>query len=260
MLPAFLKPYHLENDHLTRIGPKFDGGYVIAKDSIYQTDTVITCGLNDDWEFEKNFFKKNKNCKIIAFDHTVDKQFWIKRFKKDIKHFFLLKKIKLRKIIGIFKYLDYIDFFKDNNKHYIIKIGTQYVEHKETTITKIFENRTKVFLKIDIEGDEYKILDEIIDISKQINSLVIEFHNIHEHMNLIEKFIKNNKILKLIHIHANNFAGINNEGDPNVLELTFLNIEVTKLELIKTKKIYPLENLDYKNINRINDIFLKFND
>ena len=79
-------------------------------------------------------------------------------------------------------------------------------------------------------------------------------------MNLIEKFIKNNKILKLIHIHANNFAGINNEGDPNVLELTFLNIEVTKLELIKTKKIYPLENLDYKNIHRINDSFLKFND
>ena len=25
-----------------------------------KTDTLITCGLNDDWEFEKSFLKKNK--------------------------------------------------------------------------------------------------------------------------------------------------------------------------------------------------------
>ena len=260
MLPIFLKPYHLENHLLTRIGPKFDGGYVIAKQTIHQIDTIITCGLNDDWEFEKDFLKKNKACKIIAFDHTIDKQFWIERFKKDIKHFFLFKKIRLRKIIGIFKYLDYINFFRNNNKHHIIKIGTQNVMNKEITISEIFQNKKEVLLKIDIEGDEYKILDEITDNSKKINSLIIEFHKIHENMNLIEKFIMDNKNLKLIHIHGNNFAGKNNEGDPNVLELTFLNTEKIKLNLIKTKKNYPLKDLDYKNINRMNDLFLKFND
>ena len=260
MLPEFLKPYHLENDHLIRIGPKFDGGYVVAKKSIQGTNTIITCGLNDDWEFEKSFLKENNNCRIIAFDHTVDKQFWVNRLKKDIMHFFLLKKIRLRKIKGIFRYFDYIKFFGGNNSHHIIKIGAQNIAHKEITITKIFENQKDVFLKIDIEGDEYKILDEIIDVSNKINSLIIEFHNIHKHMSLIEKFIKNNKILKLIHLHGNNFDGKNNEGDPHVLELTFLNIKKTKLELVKTKKNYPLKNLDYKNLNRMNDLFLKFND
>ena len=260
MLPSFLKPYHLENDHLTRIGPKHDGGYVIDKRSIQQANTIITCGLNDDWEFEKSFLKNNKNCKVVAYDHTVDKKFWVNRFKKDIKHFFLLKKIRLRKIIGIFKYLDYIKFFKNDNKHNIIKIGAQNINYKEITISKILENQNNVILKIDIEGDEYKILNEIIENSEKINSLIIEFHNIHENMDLIRRFIENSKSLKLVHIHANNFAGKNDAGDPNVLELTFVNIKKTKLELIKTEKNYPLKNLDFKNTHRKDDFLLKFND
>ena len=260
MLPSFLKPYHLENDHLTRIGPKLDGGYVIDKRSIQQTSAIITCGLNDDWEFEKSFLKNNKNCKVVAYDHTVDKKFWVNRFKKDIKHFFLLKKIRLRKIIGIFKYLDYIKFFKNDNKHNIIKIGIQNIDYKEITISKILEDQKNVILKIDIEGDEYKILNEIIDNSEKINSLIVEFHNIHENMDLIKNFIESSKSLKLVHVHANNFAGKNEDGDPNVLELTFINIEKTKLELVKTEKSYPLKNLDYKNTHRKDDIFLKFND
>ena len=260
MLPTFLKPYHVENGFLTRIGPKLDGGYVIDRRLIQQTNTIITCGLNDDWEFEKSFLKNNKNCRVLAFDHTVDKKFWVNRFKKDIKHFFLLKKIRLRKIAGIFKYLDYIKFFKGDNKHNIIKIGTQNINYKEITISKILENQSNVILKIDIEGDEYKILNEIISNSEKITSLIIEFHNFHKNMNLIKNFIECSKILKLIHIHANNFAGRNDSGDPNVLELTFVNIDKIKLELIKTKKNYPLRDLDYKNTHRKNDFFLKFDD
>ena len=109
MLPTFLKPYHLERD--AQVLPIYLYGYVIDKSSLH-LDIIITCGLNDDWEFEKSFLKSNKNCKIIAFDHTVDKEFWIKRFKKDIKHFFLLKKIRLRKIIGIIKSLIILSFLK----------------------------------------------------------------------------------------------------------------------------------------------------
>jgi hypothetical protein len=79
-------------------------------------------------------------------------------------------------------------------------------------------------------------------------------------MDLIKNFIEHGKALKLIHIHANNFAGKNDAGDPNVLELTFVNIDKTKLELVKTHKKYPLKNLDYKNTHRKDDFFLKFND
>ena len=75
MIPSFLKPYHTNLSNLIRIGRESDGGYVIDKRVIYKTKTIITCGLEAEWSFEKEFQKFNNNCKIIAFDHTVTKSF-----------------------------------------------------------------------------------------------------------------------------------------------------------------------------------------
>jgi len=260
MLPNFLKPFHIDDQELVRVGPKLDGGYVIDKKSILNTDVIIACGLNDDWEFEKSFLKINTKCIVEAYDHRVNKKFWAERFKKDIIHFFLFKKIRLKKIVHIFKYLDYLKFFKSHNKHHILKIGTEDVYNTEISINKIFKDHQNVILKVDIEGDEYKILNQILDNSNKIDVLIIEFHDIHKNIDKIEGFIDRSKELKLIHIHANNFGGLNEDGDPNVIELTFTNINKNKLSLLKTDKSFPVKQLDYKNINRIEDIYLKFND
>ena len=161
MLPKFLKPYQVDFSNLIRIGPKTDGGYVVDKRVLKRTDILATCGLNDDWEFEKNFSKKNKNAKIIAFDHTVTSKFWSKRFKKDILSLLLFKKLKINKILDVFKYIDYLNFFRNNKKHYQKKIVFKKRHEKEITISDILRKNKKVFLKIDIEGDEYKILSDI---------------------------------------------------------------------------------------------------
>ena len=95
MLPKFLKPFHVSKSNLIRIGPKTDGGYIVDKRIFNKTDTLITCGLNDDWEFERNFSKKKPNTQIIAFDHSVNQNFWIKRFKKDIISLLLFRKLIL---------------------------------------------------------------------------------------------------------------------------------------------------------------------
>ena len=260
MLPNFLRPYHIDDQKLVRVGPKLDGGYVMDKKSILNTDIIITCGLNDDWEFEKFFLKINTKCIVEAYDHTIDKKFWIERFKKDIKHFFLLKKIRLSKIINIFKYLDYLNFFQNQNKHHILKIGTKNIENKEITINKILQAYQNVILKIDIEGDEYKILEQVLYNSNKINTLIIEFHNIHKNIDKIKNFISKSKILKLIHIHSNNYGGSNKDGDPNVVELTFTSVNNNNIDLIKTNKSFPIKDLDFKNIDRIHDVYLKFND
>ena len=84
MLPKIFRPFKSNIDNLIRIGPNKDGGYVIDKRVINKTKKIITCGLNDDWEFERAFLKINQKCKLTAYDHTVDKDFWVKRFKKDI--------------------------------------------------------------------------------------------------------------------------------------------------------------------------------
>ena len=260
MLPKYLKPFHIDNENLIRIGPKLDGGYILDKRIVHITKKIITCGLNDDWEFEKHFSKINTSCEVLAYDHTVNKEFWIKRFKKDILHFFLFKKIRLKKIINIFKYYDYINFFKNKNKHYELKISNENIRNKEITINQILNDHDNLILKVDIEGDEYNILKQILKNSKKINALLIEFHDVQENMNLIKEFIKESKDLKLIHIHGNNVSCVDKNIDPNIIELTFTNVEKIKFEQKITEKKYPIENLDYKNIHRKDDFVLKFED
>ena len=258
MLPKYLKPFHIDNENLIRIGPKLDGGYILDKRIVHITKKIITCGLNDDWEFEKHFLKINPSCEVLAYDHTVNKEFWVQRFKKDILHFFLFKKLKLRKILSIFKYYDYISFFKNKNKHHELKISNENIKNKEITINEILKDHDNLILKIDIEGDEYNILNQILKNSKKINALLIEFHDIQKNMHLIKKFIEQSNKLKLVHIHANNYPCIDKDIDPSVIELTFTNIEKIRFEQIITKKKYPIENLDYKNSHRKDDYTLKF--
>ena len=76
------------------------------------------------------------------------------------------------------------------------------------------------FLKIDIEGSEYRILDDLINNSKSIVGIAIEFHDVDLHLEKISNFIE--KIdLDLVHIHANNYSKPNIQGIPTAIELTF---------------------------------------
>jgi hypothetical protein len=259
VLPKFLKPYHVKLSNLIRIGPETDGGYVIDKRVINKTKILITCGLNDDWEFEKKFLQKNPDVKIIAFDHTVNRDFWIKRFKKDIIHFLLLKKLRISKILDIFKFINYCLFFTKNRQHHIKKIVYNDRNNKEITIPKILKNYENVFLKVDIEGDEYKILNDIKKNSKKIIFLIIEFHNLQKNLSKIKKFLKKLD-LKIIHIHANNYGGVDKHNNPKVIELSLINTRKIKIKNIFSKRKYPIINLDYKNFKRRDDIKIEFNE
>ena len=134
MLPRFLKPYQVRSSNLIRVGPKTDGGYIIDRRILYKSKILITCGLNDDWEFERDYLKKNQKTQINAYDHTVNKRFWLSRFKKDIISLLLFKKLKINKILDVFKYLDYRLFFRNNNKHFEKKIVLKKRNEKNTSI------------------------------------------------------------------------------------------------------------------------------
>ena len=139
-------------------------------------------------------------------------------------------------------------------------ISNENIKNKEITINKILTDHDNLILKIDIEGDEYNILKQILNNSKKINTLLIEFHDIQKNMNLIKEFIEKSSDLKLIHIHGNNHSCVDKNTDPNIIELTFTNIEKIKFKQKITGKKYPIEKLDYKNVYRKNDFILRFED
>jgi hypothetical protein len=259
VLPRFLKPYQIRSSNLIRVGPKTDGGYIIDRRILNKSKILITCGLNDDWEFERDYLKKNQKTQINAYDHTVNKRFWLSRFKKDIISLLLFKKLKINKILDVFKYLDYRLFFRNNNKHFEKKIVFKKRNGNETTIPDILANYNEIFLKVDIEGDEYKILNDIKRNSSKIIFLVIEFHDVDKNIKKIKNFIKKLD-LKIIHIHGNNYGGLDKSNNPKVIELSLLNSKKIKLKKILSKRNYPINDLDYKNFKRRSDIEIKFNE
>jgi len=107
---------------LTRLGPQGDGGYVVPTDQIAHCRSLISLGLSDNWEFDKDFLKLNPAVSIVAVDHTVGPAFFISGIPgclcKILGYALLFNRAKLRKYTNKLRnYLEYFSFFKDPHKH-----------------------------------------------------------------------------------------------------------------------------------------------
>ena len=133
-------------------------------------------------------------------------------------------------------------FFNKN----IIKNSKKINLNKFSSITRVIEdnNLNNIFFKIDIEKNEYSILNELVKYRNKIECLVIEFHSIRKNFKKIKKFIKEFK-LNIIHIHVNNYGPVSISGFPSVVEFTFVKKKYCKKN---TKDIkLPIKNLDFPN-------------
>ena len=258
--PKFLKPYFIKKEELTRLGSIDDGGYVLPIKDIKLSDVLISLGISDNWDFEKDFFKRSK-VNVIAYDNSINNNFWISKFKKDLIKFIKLKIFKPKKIYKMFQYIDFIFFFKfiKKNNFFLKKIGNceDCINIQEIISNHVSEDQ-KIFFKIDIEGSEYEILDQIISNQEKIQGIVIEFHNVTRNFDTIKEFlskIKNN--LNLVHIHANNYSTKQVNDFPEALELTISNINLNNYDFDKSRD-YPIKNLDFPNSKRSPDIKIDF--
>jgi len=204
---------------LVRIGRDYDGGYLVSKSDIQKTDVLIGLGINDDWSFEEDFLNENK-VSIYAYDASVSKNLFLKQLIKSAKRIYKLKNFVHR--LNVF--LGYKKFFSQPNVNHIQKfVGLNCKSNQHCTFMDVLTqvDSNDIFLKIDIEGSEYRFLHDIVANEERITGLVIELHNVDIHLNEIENFI-NRFSLTLVHVHANNSAPIRADDDlPLVLELTF---------------------------------------
>jgi FkbM family methyltransferase len=242
-LPLNFKPK--KKFELIRIGKNNDGGYLCGLNSVRMSKNLISLGVFDDISFEKNFRKLNNNCKINFYDKYVDNVFWLKILWKNLG----LSIFKLNPLFflrSLFKYVDFYNFVK-KNKFYRKTIDFN-------SVNKILK-KNKTFLKIDIEGSEYRVLQEIIKHQKKIIALVIEFHDVDLNLEKINDFIKKFK-LTLTHIHPNNAGDLNYYKVPLILEMTFEKYPVS----VNEELIFPHE-FDQNNAEdkpSINLVFKKF--
>ncbi|WP_440926606.1 hypothetical protein [Candidatus Pelagibacter sp.] len=258
MLPKIFKP---NNEYeLIRIGSNNDGGYLVEKKSLFETEYLISFGLGLNWSFEKHFYNLNK-CPIDCYDHTIKYSLLKKFSRKNI--FYLLKlenilnpNLLKERLENLFIHQDYKKFFIDKKRHIRSAIG---IGTNKTNLSEIIKNinSSNIFFKIDIEGSEYRILDEIINYQNLISGLVIEFHDIDIHREKIVNFIKNFK-LNVCHIHGQNPGGedyLDKNKDPIQIEMTF-----TRSTAIKSNKPRIPHILDQPADERFPDVKLNFED
>lgn len=126
----------------------------------------------------------------------------------------------------------------------------------DVSLEEIFSDKHKIFLKCDIEGGEYLIIDFLINHQHLFTGAVMEFHDIHnyENFNILTNFISKFK-LPLIHTHINNhfYIKMDDKVIPSVIELSFSSSD----NLIYDSAIRLPHKLDMRN--KIEDIDFDIN-
>jgi hypothetical protein len=195
-----------------RLGNNSDGGYVVFNYNISRLQKVYSYGIGANVTFENDLIRlMDRNGVIYMYDHTINCVPGLedpKRmfwFKQPASSWFLPAQINLN--------------------------GDSCA--------------TNMLLKMDIDGGEWNLLNEISnDTLCRVSQIVIELHYVHEaDIRILEKI---NNLFYLGHIHGNNHGGIK-DGLPDVVECTYIRKDCLS-ELPDTDiSPYPKANLDYPN-------------
>ncbi len=204
---------------MTRLGRGRDGGYLVDLRDVRKSACLLSFGVNEDWSFERDFLNR-RQVPLRAYDGSVDAARLIGRIFREFT-----PRRPHRPFVLTAKAIDYLRFFRGDRVHERKFVGprdggdfrsfSQIVED-----TGHGRSDQGIFLKCDIEGGEYPLLNEFVQHAPALCGLVIEFHDLSAQIGAIEKFVDAFP-LKLVHTHANNFAGLTDRGMPEVIECTF---------------------------------------
>lgn len=262
---ALLKPFWIPE--LIRIGKHNDGGYAVPRSLIERADVLLSFGISDDWSFEEDFRKTNRNVVIEAYDRTTClsnyRHLAGRNIRRAILFGCLMSFVNARyHFIDFLKWrrlcIQYRRFFSPHNKAYHFEkwVGTQADQNHVTlagTLARLIdkENKKSIFLKMDIEGAEYAVIDQMLPFVDYIGCIVLEWHDIDRHKSFEPLFSVLLESYSLVHVHGNNCDAINEHDNfPVTIEVTLVN----KSQMKKwgespepPARTYPINGLDEPN-------------
>ena len=232
--------------NLVRLGGKHDGGYVVDKAAAVSSACLVSFGISYDLQFEYEFASLSKFEKRVYMYDKSTVPISLGKMRRCVLQCFYFRSPR-----PLINYSRFIFMFKKLIRHesQLKRLNISNVEQLGcTTLPEVLSSITeqnRVFLKLDIEGDEYLIFDDIIANIKKIYALVIELHDITHHWREIECFIAalRDDGLLIDHLHANNYGGLADDGRPNVIEMSFSRIDDREPAVSRL----PMINLDAPN-------------
>ncbi len=215
-----LQQEYIDLDLIYRVGSTLDGGYVMHK--IGNEKKAISIGVGRDVSWDLAISKLG--IMVHMFDHTIARpptNFTNSKFHK----------------IGI--------------RSSKTKNSKRLLEFEGILQKSGCEESENLILKIDIEGAEWEILEEIDSkFLEKFNQIIIEFHDVDLNDPIKKNVLEKIKIThSIIHINPNNYSKITSfEGYlfPNILEVTYV-----KNQLLHNTDIKTFSSKTYKNDPRV---------
>lgn len=236
-IATLLKVYQTYDTHgpiqLRRIGHAHDGGYLIPELAMQEADIVIGYGVANDISFEDSataIYEKPS----YGFDCTCP---LIYPMQKEC-HFIpscIVSKESIKQFPSYASFDQHLDMVGAAGK--------------------------KLFIKMDIEGNEYDTLPDILSYASKITGIVLEIHfmeskQIAQALHLLQMLDKN---FLLVHVHGNNncqdnFVTTNAKGSiSRVLELSYINRGLVHSYEISKDQAHPTL-LDMPNAPGLPDV------
>lgn len=222
-----LIPFIIINDNLDRFGSDYDGGYIFPNNIYKNAKQIVSLGIKDDWNLEMDFIKSRENrfsppLKLIAYDLVVDEWFFFKCFIG-----FFLKGYFNKSFRNLLLIPKFYSFFRKSTNVKYFKRGVSGNKPTYTSLKEILSHKDiedSLILSIDIEGDEYSIIDDINEFQYKIDAFVIEFHDIDKKKKEFNDVINQlNNHYRIVHLHLNNNSIPLEEGISSVIEISFVN-------------------------------------
>jgi len=204
--------------------------------------------MSTDWSFDLEVAQINPTITIHVYDHTIGKRYFWRSFRKALKKFLLLRNTFSDLHASFKKFRSYKNFFQGKYIHFEERVFNRIEQPYDADIDKIFsrlKEKKKCIVKMDIEGGEYRVINQLLKYESLISLLIIEFHDTEP---LRETFNRNiNSICQhfaIAHIHGNNSGGLAYDGLPEVLEMTFINKRASHSNAYARKE-FPILGLDF---------------
>jgi FkbM family methyltransferase len=156
-------------------------GFFVFEDNLSDKSIVYSFGVGEDISFDVELIKRF-DCKIYAFDPTPKSIRFIEGRQKSDNFIF--------NPYGLYNKDGFIKFYLPENSDYVS--GTSYnrwnynekiikpIEvpvKKFSSITKQLGHNKIDILKMDIEGAEYDVIDDILNSGVMIDQILIEVHH-----------------------------------------------------------------------------------
>jgi hypothetical protein len=228
-LKTLVVPYKTNLEKI-RIGPPGDGGYVVSKLPGY--DCLYSYGSNDDIKFECAFHELYETQSYV-YDHTIE---------------------------AITDKPDHITFFKEGVWH---SKGNDMDSMHNQIITNGHQDKTNMFLKMDIEGCEWVALNASAQDLTKFSQIAMEFHFPNEfpryYAIILKTFETLNENFVCTHLHGTNcpLQPWFDHDFPRVFEATYVRKDLVESQEIDPEP-YPKEGLDYPTDLTRPDMTLKW--